>query len=101
MSVEGTYRSQLSASLAAELRAARLERGLSLLGAAVAAGVSRGYLWLLETGQRCPSLIVADALIEALGMGDESAERLRAVAKTDAGRCSPYWTPRSGSSVRP
>jgi transcriptional regulator with XRE-family HTH domain len=61
------------------LNRVRLRAGLRGTEAARLAGVSRQYLVRLETGQRCPSVDVAERLAEVLGLtGPECAELMAA-----------------------
>ncbi|WP_405580689.1 helix-turn-helix domain-containing protein [Streptomyces sp. NBC_01092] len=71
------------------LRAARERAGLGQREAARRTGVSQGYLWLLEAGQRAPSAVVAEMLAAVLALTDEEREQLRAAAVDDAGRSHP------------
>lgn len=76
--IESRTRHTLPPDLAAALRLARVVVGLRL--AARRAGVSPGYLCRLEHGERCPSVDVAHALIEALRLeADGRSARRRAV----------------------
>ena len=59
---------QLVHDLAADLRRARLEAGVSQRALAVAAGVDHGDLSRIEAGQKVPSLALLTALATALGM---------------------------------
>jgi transcriptional regulator with XRE-family HTH domain len=88
--MEVTRRHRLPADVAAALGAHRLARGLGQREAARRAGISQGYIWLLEHGERCPSVEVAAALADALELGPELAGRLLDVARRDAGRSS-HW----------
>jgi len=67
---------RLPPDLAAELRHARLRRGLSLSQAAQAAGITKPYLSRLERGLRAPRRAVAGRLIRVLDLSDEVAEWL-------------------------
>ena len=93
-------RHELPAGLAAALRAARLERGLTLRVAAFRAGIAPAYLSQLETGKRCPSVAVAHDLAQLLELEADIATHLITVARPDAGRSSRWGgrrrrTPRS------
>lgn len=79
-------RQRLSPAVGAGLRDARLTLGLSFRAAARRAGVSAGYLCQLEHGSRCPSVAVADALVDALRLDGATADRLFCEARPDAGR---------------
>jgi len=84
--IENTRRHVLPADLAAQLRAARLYRGLGLRELARHVGLTPGYLTLLEQGKRCPSLAVARDLVTALELVPDLAEQLFAIARPDTGR---------------
>jgi transcriptional regulator with XRE-family HTH domain len=56
------------AAVAAQLRALRAERGLSLSGLAAAAGIGKGSLSEIEHGARNPTLATLYALAGALGV---------------------------------
>lgn len=71
------------------LRAARERAGLGQREAARLAGVSQGHLWLLEAGQRVPSVAVAEQLAAVVALTVEELEQLRATAVDDAGRSNP------------
>lgn len=71
------------------LRAARERAGLSLRKAAKQAGISHAYLIRLESGERCPSVIVAAELIRALELSGAEAQVLWKDAVTDHGRAHP------------
>ena len=71
------------------LRAARVRTGIGQREAGRRAGVSQGYLWLLEAGQRVPSTAVAEVLEEVLALTVEERAQLRAAAVDDAGRSNP------------
>jgi transcriptional regulator with XRE-family HTH domain len=57
---------RLPPALAAELRSARVSRGLSLRRAARSAGIPAGYMSRLEGGHRAPRIGVAERLIQVL-----------------------------------
>lgn len=56
-----------SPGLVNRLRVARAERGLSQTDLARAAGVSRQTISSIETGEYCPSALLAFRLARALG----------------------------------
>lgn len=89
MSVEIRMRRIPPAELGPMLRAARERAGLGLREAARRAGVSQGYLWLLEASRRAPSAAVAQVLAEVLTLTTEEREQLLAAAVNDAGRSNP------------
>lgn len=80
------------------LRDARTRSGLSIRETARRAGISYGYLGMLETGRRCPSLSVADALDAALGLEDTEWAVLDAAALPGVGR--DYRRPAPASRTR-
>ncbi|MFC5670830.1 helix-turn-helix domain-containing protein [Streptomyces incanus] len=71
------------------LRAARERAGLGQREAARRTGLTHGYLWLLENGQRTPSMAVAELLADALALTLEECKQLYAAAVDDAGRSHP------------
>lgn len=71
------------------LRAARERAGLGQGESARQAGVTQGYLWLLENGQRCPSMAVAERLADVLALTLEECRALYGAAVDDAGRSHP------------
>ena len=82
-------RRALPAEIGAMLRAARHRAGLSSRRAAARAGISRGHLLDSESGRRCPSVVVADALADALELTDAERADLAAAAVPDAGFSRP------------
>lgn len=76
--------------LAVALRRARVSRGWSLRRAAEVTEVSAPHLHHLEAGTRWPSVIVAELLISRYRLDAATAVGLRAVARPNAGRSSPY-----------
>lgn len=70
------------------LRQARQRRGLGQQEAGRLAGLSPGYLCHLEQGTRTPSMAVAEALADVLGLSLAECQQLYRVAVTDAGRYS-------------
>jgi DNA-binding XRE family transcriptional regulator len=79
----------LPPDVASTLQRAREAHWLTQAEAARSAQVDRSYLSRLERGTRCPSLVVARALIEALNLEPAVANRLLEIARTDAGRSRP------------
>lgn len=71
------------------LRAGRERAGLSQSEAARRAGIGQPYLWMLEAGQRTPSMAVAELLAETLALTLTECRQLFAVAVDDAGRSHP------------
>ena len=65
---------------------ARLRQGFSCRRAARRCGTSAGYMSMLERGLRCPSVVIAEALIDGLRLSSEQARRLREVALSGVGR---------------
>lgn len=55
---------------------------------AEAVEIDRSYVGNLERGTRVPGIVVAQALAEALGLGEDERALLFSVAVTDAGRGS-------------
>jgi transcriptional regulator with XRE-family HTH domain len=74
------------------LRAARDSHGWTISEASRRTGVSRRMITLLERGERYPSTVLADALIEGYELGQRNAWRLRDIALPNVGRASPYRT---------
>ncbi len=60
--------SSIDTRIAANLRALRAERGLSLEALAQATGVSRSALSLIERGQNSPTAVVLDKIAVGLGV---------------------------------
>jgi transcriptional regulator with XRE-family HTH domain len=83
----------LPPDVAAMLRQARLARGWSLSEAERRTLISRRMLSLLERGERRPSVVLAESLVQAYRLGPVSSARLAAVAVRNAGRDSPYRNP--------
>lgn len=71
------------------LRAARERAGLSQSEAARRAGIGQGYVWLLEAGQRAPSMAVAELLADVLALTLPECRTLYGCAVEDAGRSHP------------
>jgi transcriptional regulator with XRE-family HTH domain len=77
------------AGLGRMLNEARLRAGLRGTEAARLTGVSRQYLVRLETGQRCPSVEVAERLAVVLQLtGAEAGKLMAAAAKPGRGRAA-------------
>lgn len=72
------------------LVAGRRRTGRNQTAAARAAGVSRSYLSRLERGQRCPSIVVADALARSLHLTDAERSAVCAAGVEGVGR---DWCP--------
>lgn len=80
-------RHELGAELGAELRRARLGRGLGLRAAARRLPIDHAFLGKLERGVSAPRGEVAEALIEMFEISPGPAAAIRAVAASvDAGR---------------
>ena len=77
--------------VAAMLRATRKARGLTLKGAAEAAGVSWRMLAHLEHGDRAPSHHTAERITAVYQLDVDDAARLHSTARR-AGYSSPYRT---------
>jgi transcriptional regulator with XRE-family HTH domain len=73
-------------SLGRMLRRARIRAGLSQGQLARTAGLTQGYVSLLEAGLRVPSLAVAEALAVPLRLTVRECHTLYGAAITDAGR---------------
>lgn len=96
---------QLVQGLAADLRRARIDSGVSQRALAVAACVDHGDLSRIEAGQKIPSMAIVTALATALGLevslrlyptvGPRIHDRVSAPI-TDAllGLAHPRWSPR-------
>ncbi|MEV4043137.1 helix-turn-helix transcriptional regulator [Streptomyces sp. NPDC049744] len=71
------------------LRDARERAGLSQRETSRRTGIVQSYLWRLESGQRCPSMAVAERLADALQLTLPECRTLFGCAVTDAGRSHP------------
>lgn len=71
------------------LKARRLALGLGLRETARRVGISHGHLVGIEAGRYCPSLAVADALADVLGLGEADRELLDASAVPEVGYSKP------------
>ena len=97
------------ADLGARVRAARLDRGLSLGAVAGRAGVSRSMLSAVERGARVPTVVVLDRIATALDtsiarlLGEEQASRVVVLrhAAQDVARDPTGWERRILSPVLP
>lgn len=92
-------RHTLPAPVAVSLFCGRIRQRLTIREAADLIGISHGYLYLLETGQRAPSESVARDLARVL-LADRpaDAEKLLAAAVPGAGR---DWKPAADSCREP
>jgi transcriptional regulator with XRE-family HTH domain len=79
----------LNPEAAAMLADARAARGWTQVQAAAWTGISRRMIGILEAGQRVPSTVLVEALIDGYGLGLAEAAMLRAVALPNVGRDSP------------
>lgn len=61
-------RDDINARIAAQARALRTERGLSLEALATRSGVSRSMLSLIERGEASPTAVILDRLATGLGV---------------------------------
>ena len=77
---------RLSDDVARLIARARLRLGWSYRQAAGACGTTCGYVHMLEHGQRCPSVVMAEALITGLELNADDAESLRRVSLRGVGR---------------
>ena len=91
---DGRYddRSRSARHFDAEIAAA-IDKACRRLGgyrpAARKVDISPGYLHMLAHAKRRPSIVVAEILIERLGLDDHTARWLRELAVRDAGRATP------------
>ncbi|HLQ54623.1 MAG TPA: helix-turn-helix transcriptional regulator [Streptosporangiaceae bacterium] len=85
-----TAHRSLDPGVAAMLARARAELGWSYTETGWRTGISRRMLSMLEAGQRVPSVVLAEDLIEGYRLGDADTALLRAVALPNVGRDSPY-----------
>jgi ribosome-binding protein aMBF1 (putative translation factor) len=83
-------RRTLPPDLAASLWTARQESGMTNRDAAEQIGVDPSYLSKLVRGNRCPSSLVAERLIDVLAMSAGEAATLRDAAVTDRGKSRPF-----------
>ncbi len=81
-------RRTITADLGDALRQARLARGWSVRRAAARIGCAHGTVVHLEAARRAPSVIMAEAILDAYGdaLDDDTADELLAQAVDDAGR---------------
>jgi ribosome-binding protein aMBF1 (putative translation factor) len=77
---------ELPEDIARLISRARLRHGWSYRQAAGACGTVCGYVHMLEHGRRCPSVVMAEALISGLKLIPSEAEQLRAVSLRGVGR---------------
>lgn len=71
------------------LRKARERQRLSQSEVARRVGIGPAYVWLLERGERTPSMVVAELLADVLALRLDECRQLYAAAVTDAGRSHP------------
>jgi hypothetical protein len=76
----------LDPEVAEVLRAGRLSCGWSFRTAGKQLDIAHGYLCSLEHGQRVPSVVVAELLMEGYGLGDRDASLVRSIALVGVGR---------------
>lgn len=86
----------LPAEIATIFRHARRRRGWSYRAAAKELGIALGYVAMLDKGQRVPSTVVAEVLIEGYDLTDDEACLVRSVAIPHVGR---DWRPPKGYVV--
>ena len=79
----------LDPAVAEMLREARVGRGWSQVQAGRELGVARRMIGMLEAGQRVPSTVMADVLIDGYDLDGPEAELLRSAALHNVGRDSP------------
>lgn len=82
---------------AAVIRARRKALGLSIERAAGLAGCSTGMWSMLENAKRRPSIVMAAAIAEALGLAGADLDTVLGAGLEGVGRDSPYkvWTARA------
>lgn len=88
--IRGSGWRTLDRDVAALLRHARRARGWTIRGAGRRLGVAASMICHLEHGERRPSTVLAEILIDGYKMAPADARRLRAVALRGVGRDSPY-----------
>jgi ribosome-binding protein aMBF1 (putative translation factor) len=79
-------RRTLEPDLASSLWRARESSGLTNREIAEQASIDPSYLSKLVRGSRCPSQVVAERLIDVLGLARAEATALRDTAVTDKGK---------------
>ena len=79
-------RRNLPPALASALWAARDESGLPNREVAERAGIDPSFLSKVVRGTRCPSLVVAERLIDVLELAGDEQEALRDTAVADKGK---------------
>lgn len=87
-----TAHRNLDPAVAAMLAQARTDRGWNKMRAAARTGVSRRMIGMLEAGQRVPSVVLAETLIDGYELSYTEATLLRSVALRYVSRDSPYRT---------
>lgn len=85
------------AAVGVMLRGVRERAGLGVRETARRAGIAHTHLLGIETGRRCPSVIVADAIAAVLELDPDERALLATAAVTDAGRSHPGRRQRSDS----
>jgi DNA-binding XRE family transcriptional regulator len=63
-----TEKQEIAQSIAARLREARTDRGMTIVELSKCAGISRQAVYSIEGGDMCPSLHLLRLLCEALGL---------------------------------
>ena len=81
------------------MRAARRERGLSLSGAALKAGVSKSTLSVWETGTHLPRLPELEATLDALAVPLAQRSRVLALLQCGASHEAHDWLLRAATAV--
>ncbi|MFJ7242365.1 helix-turn-helix domain-containing protein [Streptomyces olivaceus] len=71
------------------LQGARERADLSQSETGRRAGVPQSYVWKLEAGLRCPSMLVAERLADVLQLTLPECQTLFGCAVSDAGRSHP------------
>ncbi|MGI9609393.1 MAG: helix-turn-helix domain-containing protein [Acidimicrobiia bacterium] len=72
----GDQRRTLNPELAAQLRQARIDSGMTVRRLAWHAGMSKSHLWAVTEGQRVPCRDFAHGIIAVLDLDPETAEWL-------------------------
>lgn len=95
----------INTRIAAQVKALRAQRGLSLEALAAASGVSRSNISLIESGRSSPTAVVLDRLSAALGVTVASlfeGAREVAAAPSPLARVAeqPVWTDPGSGYVR-
>ena len=93
-------RRTMPAEVGRMLAEARMRAGFRLREAERLLDVTHPYLLRLETGERTPSVTVAERIAGLLDLTEDERTQLLAVAVTDAGTNHPGKVPASSRSAR-